>query len=88
MSQPESCHAIAADLRAGSIDSGAALMIAEVVLEALAELPGGRDLIAAAVARKAAQLSAGPGHPGDSRASLMVMHEIVRDAVEPVRAAA
>lgn len=72
---------LAADLRAGSIDSGAALMIAEVALQVLAELPGGRDMIAAALARKVEEVNAMPGQQEAAGASLLVMREIVREAV-------
>lgn len=82
MSVHEFSPAIAADLRAGSIDSGAALMIAEVVLQAIAELPGGRELIADAMARKAAEVCDGAGQHGDARISLMVMRGIVADALQ------
>jgi hypothetical protein len=72
---------LAADLRAGSIDSGAALMIAEVALQVLAELPGGRERIAAALERKVAEFHAMPCQQSDAGASLLVMREIVREAV-------
>ncbi len=86
MSRPE--LSIAADLRAGAIDSGAALMIAEVALQVLAELPGGRELIAEAMARKTAEVRAMPGQQEDAGASLMVMRGIVHEAVTLHAAAA